>query len=482
MTILSDDLAAYDACSLVESVISGRVSSLDVVTAHFARIDRMNARVNALVTLDRTRALARAKQADLDLARGRVWGPLHGLPITVKDCLDTATVRTTSGHSGRFNHTPSEDAAVVSKLLESGAILLGKTNCATLCCDFQTDSELFGRTNNPHDLSLTAGGSSGGEAAAVASGMSPLGIGTDTGGSIRVPASFSGVVGYKSSLHAIPREGTFPLRSGDATIQDSLTVIGALARSVRDLVLFHQVVSVSQKPPLSTPDRRLSIACARLTALPYIDDEVSRIYVEYLDSLRQTGIDVIETSLPFELNAMQRLFELLSMYEFVPRESGKFSYDAFWAWVRMQSWFSGRRHYGYRKLKVQQEYAKAQFEEFLKSYDCLILPTTPVVAFPHQKRGRPITATRNGRVVRYRYLSACAAFTGLLNVLGSPSLSIPVGRTRAGLPVAVQIVGRHGQDAHLLRTAGTLCETLTPERSAQAENYSGIGHPRVAAV
>ena len=457
MTLLSADLASYDASALMEFVTRGLVSSLDVVTAHFDRIDEVNARVNALVTLDRERALARARQADLDLARGRSWGPLHGLPITVKDSLDTAAVRTTCGLSRRANYTPGEDAAVVSRLLDAGAILLGKTNCATLCCDFQTDSELFGRTNNPHDAARTAGGSSGGEAAAVALGMSPLGIGTDTGGSVRVPASFSGVFGYKSSLHAIPREGTFPLRSGDGAIRDTLTVIGALARSVRDLALFHRVVAVNPPPSASTGDRQLSVACARLADLPYIDDEVARIYVGYLDSLRHRGVKVLEASLPFEINAMERLFEMLSMYEFVPRESGKFPYDAFWAWVRAQSWLTGRRHYGYRKLKGRQEHAIARFEEFLRSYACLILPTTPVVAFPHQRRGRPITVTRNGKLVRCRYLSACAAFTGLLNVLGSPSLSIPAGHTPAGLPVAIQMVGRHGQDADILHTAAALC-------------------------
>src|SRR5581483_396831 len=183
--------ATVKQCS--QAICQRDVSSVEVVKVLLDRITRFNPRLNAIVTLDGENALARAEEADAALSRGNSWGPLHGIPITIKDSLTTAGLRTTSGHPDLSNYIPTRDATVVARLRAAGAIILGKTNLPTLARDVQTDNPVFGRTNNPWNLDYTPGGSTGGGAAAVAAGLTPLDIGSDIGGSLRVPAHYCGV-------------------------------------------------------------------------------------------------------------------------------------------------------------------------------------------------------------------------------------------------------------------------------------------------
>ncbi|HEX7955390.1 MAG TPA: amidase, partial [Pyrinomonadaceae bacterium] len=229
-----EDIIYSSASELARLIKRGEVSSAEVVEAHLARVAEVNPRLNAVVHLTADAARERAREADAARARGEDWGPLHGVPVTVKDAFETAGVVSAGGTAGRAAYVPQEDAAGVARLKAAGAVVLGKTNVPEISLAFESDNLVYGRTHNPYDLTRTPGGSSGGEGAAVASGMSPLGIGSDAGGSIRVPAHFCGVAGIKPTSGRTPRTGHFPPMGG---LIDSIWQIGPLARRVEDLAL-----------------------------------------------------------------------------------------------------------------------------------------------------------------------------------------------------------------------------------------------------
>jgi len=234
-----DDLVFTSVQKLAETIRNRHVSATEVLDAHLAQIDRHNPRLNVIVTLNRDEARVRASQADAALARGELWGPLHGVPITIKDGFSTAGIRTTSGFPLWADHVPEVDAPVVKRLRTAGAILLGKTNLPILSMDAQTDNPIFGRTNNPWNLSRTSGGSTGG-AAAVAAGLTPLELGSDIGGSLRIPAHCCGIYSLKPSAYRLPGGGYHP--NPEPALPDiggpaQVGVFGPLARSVDDLAL-----------------------------------------------------------------------------------------------------------------------------------------------------------------------------------------------------------------------------------------------------
>jgi amidase len=201
------DLSFLPAHTLAQGIRDRTFSSLEVLQAHLQQIQAHNGELNAIVTLDEENALRKAKEADNALANGASWGALHGVPVTIKDFLETANLRTTANYEPLANYIPQQDATVVQRLRSAGAIILGKTNLPKLSQGFQTDGEFLGRANNPWNLAYTPGGSSGGGAAAVAAGLSPLDIGGDIGGSIRIPAHFCGIYGLKPTEHRVSNAG-----------------------------------------------------------------------------------------------------------------------------------------------------------------------------------------------------------------------------------------------------------------------------------
>jgi amidase len=235
-------LPAHEIARLIRS---GQRSACEVVEAHLRQIEIHNSRINAIVTLDTEDALRRAREADEALARGEVWGPLHGVPITIKDVFATAGMRTTSGSPRLAGYIPKEDATVVARMRAAGAILLGKTNTPEFAMSNHTDNRLFGRTNNPWDPSRTPGGSSGGAAAAIAAGFSALEIGADLGGSIRRPASYCGVFALKPTDLLVPHTGHIPPSPGVKSwgLLRNLFSAGPLARSVQDLRLALEIIA-----------------------------------------------------------------------------------------------------------------------------------------------------------------------------------------------------------------------------------------------
>jgi amidase len=229
------------ATALARAIRAKEISSAEVVQASLQRITVVNPALNAVVQLRAEAALAEARAADAALARGQIIGPLHGVPMTIKDSLDTAGVITTGGTTGRTSFVPAQDATVVARLRAAGAILLGKTNTPELTLWGETDNLVYGRTNNPYDLTRTPGGSSGGAAASVAAGGAPFDIGSDTRGSIRVPAHFTGIAGIKPTSGRVPRTGHIvPWGLGAV---DALTQLGPLARYVEDLVLTLPIIA-----------------------------------------------------------------------------------------------------------------------------------------------------------------------------------------------------------------------------------------------
>ena len=239
---VSDDVTLWSATRLEAAIRSRELSSWELLTAYQRRVAALNPRINAIVTLDYPRAQEAAARADEAAARGQWLGPLHGLPFTVKDAIETAGLRSTGGAPELASHVPTTDAPAVSRLSSAGGILFGKTNAPRWSADIQTHNDLFGVTRNPWDLDRTTGGSSGGAAAAVASGMTGFELGTDIGGSIRLPSSFCGVYGHKPSYGIISQRGYLDHAGGGTTDAD-VNVFGPIARSVEDLELLFGVLA-----------------------------------------------------------------------------------------------------------------------------------------------------------------------------------------------------------------------------------------------
>lgn len=198
------------ANQLAQMIREKEVSAVEVLEAYLKQIDKHNSKLNAIATLDAERAITRAKEADEALAKGENWGALHGVPITIKDTFETAGLRTTAGYKPLTNYLPHQDAIAVERLKAAGAVIMAKTNCPTLAADHQTNNLVFGRTNNPWNINYTPGGSTGGGAAAVAAGLSPLELGSDGGGSIRQPAHCCGIFGFKATDRLVPTLGHLP--------------------------------------------------------------------------------------------------------------------------------------------------------------------------------------------------------------------------------------------------------------------------------
>src|SRR5437868_7502383 len=228
------------ASELAEAIRSKKLSSKDVVEAHLERIAKVNPKLNAVVQLTAEAARKEADEADAALARGDIKGPLHGVPITLKDTLETAGVICTGGTKGRASFVPKADGTAVARLRAAGGIILGKTNVPELAAAAESDNLVYGRTNNPYDLTRTPGGSTGGEAAIIAAGGSPLGLGTDAGGSIRIPAHYCGLAAIKPTSGRVPRTGQFPLPLG---ARNPLFHVSLIARKVQDLTLALPIIS-----------------------------------------------------------------------------------------------------------------------------------------------------------------------------------------------------------------------------------------------
>ena len=432
------------------------VSAVDVVTAHLDQIDRLNPAINAIVTLLPERALAAANAADRAVARNDAMGPLHGLPIAHKDTTDTKGIRTTRGSPIYRDHVPTENALIVERLQAAGAIAIGKTNVPEFGAGSQTFNTLFGATRNPYDLSKTPGGSSGGAAAALATGMHPIADGSDLGGSLRNPGGYCNVVGFRPSPGRVPKIGS-------KTAWFDMSVYGPLARTVGDVALLMSAIAGADlRDPLSLSDpgsifsrplerslNGVKAAWSRnLGGLP-VDSRTTAVLECQRCVFDDLGLEVVDAE-P-DLSGADEVFHVFRAWEF-ELEHGE-NYDTNRDLLKdTVQWNveAGRELTGPRigqAMRLRSEiYRLAQ--EFFETYDFLLLPVSQAPPFsietpyPAEVAGVPMSTY-------IEWMRSCSRIT----VTGHPAISVPAGFTSEGLPVGLQIVGRARDDWGVLQLA-----------------------------
>ncbi|MDP9861891.1 MULTISPECIES: amidase [Streptosporangium] len=441
------------ATEMLELLRTRQVSAVELLEAHLRRIEEINPRVNAIVTLVAERARREAEEADRDLARGRWRGPLHGLPVAHKDLADTAGIRTTYGSPLFADHVPGADSPIVRRMREAGAIMVGKTNTPEFGTGSHTVNELFGATRNPYDLSKSAGGSSGGAAAALASGMVALADGSDMGGSLRNPASFCNVVGLR------PTPGRVPSPSATAA-WFTLGVPGPMARTVEDLALLMSVVSgFDAASPLSiaeggavfTAPLELDLTGLRIAWSPDlgglpVDAETAKVTADAPAVLAGLGARVERVEL--DLSDAEDAFRIYRAWYYA-LSYGDLPQDRLGENVRWNV-ERGRAVTGADLARAERLRSGLyqRMAGFFGTYDFLIAPVSQVPPFPVDA---PHVSEINGQALPDYLAWMRSAYW--ISVLHAPAASVPCGFTSGGLPVGVQIVGRPFGDMDVLRLA-----------------------------
>lgn len=443
-----------EPCSLPARVLARRVkqrqlTAVEALEAHLARIETRNSVLNAVVSLDAARARKLAKAADAALRRGKIWGPLHGVPMTLKDGHDVAGLRTTVG-TVALDRIAEEDGTVAARLRAAGAIIVGHTNVASWLADpLQTANPVFGRTSNPWDPERTPGGSSGGAAAAVAAGLTPLDVGSDLAGSIRLPASFCGIYGLKTTEHRVPFTGFFRVPGVPRPVR-ILSSLGPLARDLDDLELALAIIAGPDRrdgdvPPVPLgPRRRRRLKELRLAVAPTLPGaRVARSVRGRLEEVAEKASDAgarVDVRLPdVEWEAFYRLFADLAA-----AVTGIFSPEAD---LRDEQ----RTLAFYLDALDRRDRFISSCEKFFDDVDALVLPSATTSAFTHRETGAPVEV--DGKDVSYWEHGRLQVFC---NAVGSPALTVPSGLDEAGLPLGVQIVGPLWSEMRLLDVAREL--------------------------
>ena len=450
-----DDVAFRSAGELAAGIAKKEISSRELLDLFLTRVDRLDEAVHAVITLDADRARDEATKADDETSRGESRGPLHGLPITIKDAIEVGGIRSTGGAVELRDHVPTSDAPAVANLKAAGAIVFGKTNLPRWSGDLQSYNEIFGTTNNPWDTSRGPGGSSGGAAAAVASGLTSFELGTDIGGSVRIPSHFCGVYGLKPSFGVVPQRGYLDRVGGGITDPD-INVFGPIARSAADLELLLGVLA--GPPPEQAPAWRIELPAPRheslagvRIAVKFEDDStaVDRGYLEVLkrtaDRLSDAGAKVEEATLPVPLSEQVLLFGGLILPAISPSmgdEVGEAVSPSHYSWLKLQD----------DRARVQRAWA----EWFAGGVDALLCPVTPTPAFPHNQEGDLMTRTMDVNGEARSYIEN-TTWTGLIGVVGLPSAVPPLPRAN-GLPVGVQVVTPYLQDRTAVRLAALIAD------------------------
>ena len=472
------ELAFRSATDLVSLLRRRELSSRELLDVLLARVAKHGKALNAVVVLDEERARADAASADEELARGRARGPLHGLPMTIKDTFETAGLRTTAGAPELASHVPQRDADAVARLRRAGAIVFGKTNVPYMAGDWQSYNEIYGTTNNPWNAARVPGGSSGGAAAAVATGETPLELGSDIGGSIRVPAHWSGVCGHKPTWGIVPQRGHIPPPPGIINAPD-LNVCGPLARTVEDLSLAFDVLAgpgeldavgwrLDLPPARHTRLTDYSVAaCFHDDAYP-VDASVRTLLEATVEKLRRAGVSVrVYEKPPFDLGSARRAYDTLLMslmaVAMPPAARAGFKAVADAAKpddpspaVATARAFSAS-HADWLIAHEVREQLRLRLHALFREIDLLLLPVNQLPAIPHMHEPpMPLrTVTVNGKSIPYTDLLTWIAPATMCKL---PASVVPVGRTSDGLPVGIQIVGSHLEDRTTLDFARRLAE------------------------
>ena len=435
-------LADKSLTKLAELIQTRSVSPLEVTEAHLERIESLNPKLNAIVTLapdllDRASALTQSE----------ALGPLHGVPVTIKDTIDTAGIRTTSGSKIRDSFVPTHDAPSVARLKAAGAIVLGKTNAAEMAMDYTADNPVFGRTSHPLDETLTPGGSSGGEAVAIATHMSPGGLGSDLAGSIRIPAHFCGIAGLKPTTGRVPGELQFPPATGPYSLG---AVIGPMARTVGDLRLLFRVLS-NQRDAGNRSLKGLRVAWYTDDGVAPVTDETAAAVARAASILSDAGL-ISEESRPPNIENSNSLWlrvfsrasvvQLRGVYEGREKEGGSFvrwrlsTADDLPA-PTLDEYIAGW---------MERDKQRAELLSWMETTPILLCPVGATPAYKHDTLKVTVKGITMGTFRAFSYSQA-------FNVFDLPVVTIPVAKSGEGLPIGIQIVGRPNSEELLMDVA-----------------------------
>lgn len=468
--------AFESATALAHAIRERRIGSLELLELFAARVERHNPALNAIVVHDLDRARGRARSADEALARGEIWGPLHGVPITVKEAFNVEGLPTTWGDPALTGNVATSNATAVDSLLRSGAVIFGKTNVPFLLSDWQTFNAIHGTTNNPWDLSRAPGGSSGGAAAALAAGLTGLEMGSDIGSSIRNPAHYCGVYGHKPSFGVVPQHGHgIPA----ARTPIDILVCGPLARSADDLDLALTAIAgpepydriawqIELPPPRRTHLRQFRVAVLLEDRNCRVDTSVTDRIAAIADAVGRAGAKVTQLSaLPFDTSEAHALYlQLLrgatgallpaEQYDRFRREASQsLPGDASYRMRTMRG--ATQSHRAWFAAHEQRHALRRRWSHFFEEFDLLLCPPAASAAFPHdQNRERfDRTILVNGRDEDY---NDQLFWAGLASLPYLPATVAPAGLTSAGLPVGVQIIGPYLEDRTTIAFARALAD------------------------
>jgi len=450
------ELCFLTAVELAQHIRTRDLSCVEVMEAHLRQIERVNPQVNAIVTLAPEQALAQARAADAALRRSDAVGPLHGLPVAHKDLVQTKGMRTTSGSPIYADFVPDVDDLIVTRIRKAGAILIGKTNTPEFGAGSQTFNPVFGATRNPYDCTKTCGGSSGGAAVALACGMLPIADGSDTGGSLRNPASFCNVVGFRPSPGRVPH-------CSDRAAWQTLSVLGPMARTVADAALLLSAMAgphpcspiALQKPgahfrqPLDRDFHGVRVAWSRTASGLPVDPEVTAVLEQARPVLEAIGCIVEETEPDF--TGADEAFKVWRAWgyeqklgELADTHRDRLKETILWEIERGRA-LTGPQIGRAERLRTALYH---RLRRFMQTYEFLALPVVQVPPFPIEQ---PYVTEINGVPMEtyIDWMRSCY----YVSVIGFPAISVPAGFTRDGLPVGLQLVGRHHNDFGVLQLA-----------------------------
>ncbi|WP_337269482.1 amidase [Oryzifoliimicrobium ureilyticus] len=466
-----NELIYSDATTLAELVRTKEVSPVEIMQAHLERIEAVDPQINAIVTISEN-ALDAARQAEAAVMAGEDLGPLHGVPFTVKDSIDTKGVLTQRGSPIFKGRKPDRDATSVSRMKKAGGILLAKTNLPEFSYWIESDNLLTGRSNNPWDLERTPGGSSGGESAAIAAGMSPLGLGTDLAISVRGPAAQTGITSMKATHGRVPMTGIWP------RTPRRFWHVGPMARSVRDIALaFSQMAGpdgqdafASSSVPYDNgigrqPYRQLRIGWMVGPGFGPVDPQVAATVKAAADALRDVGLSVEHVGIPalekdFALDVFNRLHVMEMKPAFRETVAGHQD-DEIYKMAKTMLSLPDTSMADYVDAEQAAERLRDGYADYFSRYDALITQVLPIAAHKHGVNEFVI----DGQRVDATYLQGA---TVPLNVTGLPGISMRFGTSQEGLPINVQIVGKWQAESTILHVA-SLLESVSPTRDLHPE-------------
>ena len=478
MTMSQDEILTTGATGLAQAIREGRISSREALDFHLDRVERLNPKINAVIAIDADAARKRAQEADAARAGGESWGPLHGLPMTVKDAYEVTGMATVCGAPALENHRPKTNALAVQRLMEAGAIVFGKTNTPLFAGDIQTYNAVFGTTHNPWNLERTCGGSSGGSAAALAAGLTPLELGSDLAGSIRTPAHWCGVFGHKPSHGLIPLRGHIPGPPGTLSEPD-LAVGGPLARSAEDLQLALDILagpdprsakawSLELPPPRSSRLSDLRVACHFDDPFCPVDGATRSVLDQTAKAWRQAGAMLSDTPppvpLPEAFESYERLLDAVIGAGLPPKVYARLTRGApFMRWLgrdecgRLGRFMnaSTQRFRDWARFDEARQHQRARWDEYFTHFDVLLMPVTPTAAIRHDPSrnlfSRRIDVDGLARPYTDQFVWIGPASSALL-----PVTVMPAGQSPDGLPIGVQIVGPYLEDRTTIEVARLL--------------------------